>query len=119
MVNREVLDGGDSPAIHAGAARKCGRVLCGPIPTWVSHELRTNVSAQTILADLEAQGTGPGAFGLGMWARCRKWYLALKVLRYAQTTVCKAVSRPGVSQNQGGGNRVYLLQSDNLTFRKK
>lgn len=49
----------------AGAARKCGRVLCGTIRTWVSHELRTTVSAQTILADLEAQGTGPGAFGPG------------------------------------------------------
>lgn len=68
MVNGEVMDGGDSPAIHAGAARKCGRVLCGPIPIWVSHELRTNVSARTILADLEAQRTGLGAFGPGMWA---------------------------------------------------
>ena len=31
-VNGEILDGGDSQAIHAGAAPKRGRVLCGPIP---------------------------------------------------------------------------------------
>ena len=41
-------------------------------------------------------------------AHCRKWYLALKVLRYAQTTVCEAMSSPGVSQNQGGGNREWV-----------
>ena len=27
-----------------------------------------SIGARTILADLEAQGTGPGAFGPGMWA---------------------------------------------------
>lgn len=53
-------------------------------------------------------------------ARCRKWYLALKVLRYAQTTVCKECPVQGCPKTREvGTGHGYLMQSDNLTFRKK
>lgn len=75
--------------------------------TSVSHERRASVSMPRMLAGPGAQGMGQGGFGRGRWAgTLREMVAGFKNTELHRLTVCKAVSGPGVSQKQRGGNRV-------------